>query len=173
MTQNPDDKKKAVVLVGHGAVAKDCPREWVTKLKALEAKRKVTREDPSTEELDLESRIRSWPRTPQNDPYKEGIESLAIRLKPLLNGEMLATAYNEFCAPTLEEAVEDLIAHGACRIKVVPSMMTPGGVHSEVDIPLILEKLRTQHPQVEIQYAWPFKLDLLANLMHEHLKQTR
>ena len=155
----------AVILVGHGAVPGDCPRDLVTRLKALEGSRRATGERPSPEERALDARIRLWPRSPATDPYQAGLEALAARMRPLLGGAALAVAYNEFCAPTLEEAAATLVAEGSRRIAVVPSMLTPGGVHSEVEIPAALGELRRAHPSVRFDYAWPFDLEAVARLL--------
>jgi len=160
---------KGVVLVGHGAVARDCPRALVTKLKSLEAQRCRSGGPPTAEERELDMRIRQWPRTPQNDPYRHGLEALATHLRPRLSGARLALAYNEFCAPTVAAAIEELIADGISDICVVPSMLTPGGAHSEVDIPQSLAPLRVRHPQVTLWYAWPVDLDLIADMLTHHL----
>ncbi|MER3423286.1 MAG: hypothetical protein C4293_08695, partial [Nitrospiraceae bacterium] len=101
-----------VILVGHGAIPKDYPRDLVTKLKALEANRRVAGGEPTSEETELDMHIRRWPRTPETDPYQSGLEALAAHLKVSLNGTRFAIAYNEFCGPTIEEAVEDMIAAG-------------------------------------------------------------
>lgn len=161
--------KKGVVLVGHGAVAKDCPRELVTQLKTLEAQRQATGGSPTSQELELEARIRQWPRTPETDPYRAGLEALAATLHPLLQETLFAIAYLEFCAPTLEDVVDELIVAGATDVIIFPSMLTPGGVHSEVDIPAILVQLRSRYPDVALRYAWPFDLHLLSGLLAEHL----
>jgi hypothetical protein len=42
MLRQADPQKTAVVLVGHGGVPKDYPRELVNRLKALEAQRRAT-----------------------------------------------------------------------------------------------------------------------------------
>jgi sirohydrochlorin cobaltochelatase len=80
-------------------------------------------------------------------------------------------AYNEFCAPTLEESVEELIKKGATLITVTTTMFTPGGSHSEVEIPEILDHLRPQHPGVELRYAWPFDLNLVASTLADQVKR--
>jgi sirohydrochlorin cobaltochelatase len=171
MNESRNNHKKAVILVGHGGVPTDCPREVVTRLKTLEAQRRASGRAPSAEELELDARIRRWPRTAQTDPYRDGLEALAAQLRPLLNGASLAIAYNEFCTPTLEEAVEELIATGAASITVVPSMLTPGGVHSEVEIPETLEHLRVRYPHIELRYAWPVDLTLVACMLAEQLSR--
>jgi sirohydrochlorin cobaltochelatase len=162
-------QRQAVILVGHGGVPTDCPRDLVTRLKTLEAQRRASGRAPSAEELELDRRIRQWPRTPHTDPYRDGLEALAAQLRPLLNGVSLAIAYNEFCAPTLEEAVAELIATGIASVTVIPSMLTPGGVHSEVEIPETLEHLRGQYPRCEFRYAWPVDLALVARMLAEQL----
>ena len=172
MQANTTPHQEAVILVGHGGVPTDCPRELVTRLKTLEAQRRASGCAPSAEEMELDARIRRWPRTPQTDPYRDGLEALAAQLHPLLDGMSLAIAYNEFCAPTLEEAVEELIAAGATSVTVVPSMLTPGGVHSEVEIPETLELLRSRYPQYELRYAWPVDLVLVARMLAEQLSRT-
>ena len=171
MNTQKENPKNAVILVGHGGVPTDCPRELVSRLKTLEAQRRASGRAPSAEELDLDARIRHWPRTPQTDPYRDGLEALAAALRPLLNGASLAAAYNEFCAPTLEEAAEASIAAGATAITVVPSMLTPGGVHSEVEIPETLERLRQLHPGIEFRYAWPVDLTLVARMLADQLSR--
>ncbi len=105
-----DGMRKAVVLVGHGGVPKDYPHYLVITLQRLEAQRLGTGGDPSEEERELDRRIRHWPRTPRTEPYKYGLESQVAHLKGMLDGTLFALAYNEFCAPTLEEAVEEVIA---------------------------------------------------------------
>lgn len=163
--------QKAVILVGHGGLPKDCPREIIQQFKQLESARKASGKPATAQERDLEKRIREWPRTPENDPYKAGLEQLAERLEPLLEGAPLVLAYNEFCAPTVEDAVADLTARGVSRITVVPTMLTPGGSHSEIEIPEILDDLRARHPALEIRYAWPTDLGLLARMLADHLKK--
>ncbi|MGH7788291.1 MAG: sirohydrochlorin chelatase [Candidatus Binatia bacterium] len=160
----------AIVLVGHGGVPTDYPREQVRRLKALEGQREAAGGPLSDEERALDARIRQWPRTALSDPYRAGLEALASALRPLLDGTPLHLAYNEFCAPSLEEAVAALLADGARRLTVVPSMLTPGGSHAEIDIPRALAHLRTAHPGVELHYAWPVDLSLLARFFATHLK---
>lgn len=166
--------RRAVILVGHGSPPADCPRELVMRLKGLEGRRAAAGGPPgapSVEERELDARIRAWPRTPENDPYRAGIERLASELAPLLGGAELTVAYNEFCAPTLAEAVAAAVARGAAEITVVPSMLTPGGVHSEVEIPEAIAHLRAEHPSILLRYAWPFDLGQVARLLAAHVSR--
>jgi sirohydrochlorin cobaltochelatase len=162
---------RAVVLVGHGGVPRDYPRERLTRLRGLEARRRATGAPPSPEEVALETELRQWPRTPANDPYQAGLESLAAQLRPRLEPTRLVLAYNEFCAPTVAEAVRELAAAGVTDIVAVPSMLTPGGVHAERDIPEIVDALRAEFPHLSLRYAWPFAGEHLASLFVDHLRQ--
>jgi sirohydrochlorin cobaltochelatase len=163
--------RRAIVLVGHGGVPTDCPHELVRKLKQLEAQRRAAGKPMSAEERELDQKIRRWPRTPQNDPYKGGLESLAAQLRPLLKRDRLVIAYNEFCAPTLAEAVEELVKDGIWDVTVVSSMFTAGGAHAEIEIPETVRKLKRVHPNATIRYAWPFDQQLVAGMLATHLKQ--
>ncbi|MCF8723783.1 sirohydrochlorin cobaltochelatase [Nitrospina gracilis] len=163
------ESKRAVVLVGHGGLPKDCPPDWVSRLKQLEGQRKGTGQPPTAEEMDLDRQIRNWPRTPENDPYHHGLQRLSERLEPRVAPAKLVVAYNEFCAPTVLEAVEKLVEAGFTHVTVVPTMFTPGGSHSELEIPELLTTLRSQFPDLDLQYAWPFDLDTLAGFLADHL----
>ncbi len=159
-----------MLLVGHGAPPSDAPPGLARRVKGLESQRRAAGGGPpSAEEAALDAELRAWPRTPANDPYREGLLRLAERLRPLLGGAPLALAFNEFCAPTIAQAVAELAAAGAERIVVVPTMMTPGGVHSELEIPEELAALRERHPGLAIDYAWPFDLDAVARLLAERV----
>jgi sirohydrochlorin cobaltochelatase len=171
MSHDGEKTRTAVILIGHGGVPADCPRALVTRLKTLEAQRLASGQAPSAEELELDKRLRHWPRTPQSDPYRHGLEALAATLRPLLDETVLAIAYNEFCTPTLEEAAEALITAGATSITTIPSMLTPGGVHSEVEIPQTLDRLRQRYPDITFQYAWPIDLTLVARMMVDQLRR--
>jgi len=162
---------RGVVLVGHGGIPKDCPQDFVTRLKRLEAQRRAAKQPPSQEELELDHKIRHWPRTALTDPYQSGLQAVAARLAPHLKGVLFGLAYNEFCAPTLEEAVEDLVEKGATEITVTTTMFTPGGSHSEVEIPEILEHLRPTYPNVALRYAWPFDLELVATTLATQIQR--
>jgi sirohydrochlorin cobaltochelatase len=160
---------RGVILVGHGGIPKGCPQELVTKLKRLEAQRRAAGTPMSAEERALDTRIRQWPRTPETDPYQSGLEALAAQLRANLGEVLFAVAYNEFCAPRLEESVEELIKKGATHITVTTTMFTPGGAHSEIEIPEILEQLRKQYPDIVLRYAWPFDLSMVAKLLQEQV----
>ena len=176
MPEASESERIAVVLAGHGVPANDCPPELVGEMMGLEW-RKGGPGDAETQQRiharvkELDAKIRNWPRDNGNDPYRDGLEELAEVFKPLLPGTMFAIGYNEFCAPSVPEAIESVIQAGATRVLVVPTMMTPGGVHSEKDIPREIEKMRQSYPEVQLDYVWPFELKDVAVLLSTHVQK--
>ena len=59
-------------------------------------------------------------------------------------------AFQDFMTPTLEAAVTQVVARGARRIVLVPLFMAQGG-HLKQDLPLLVGKIRQQHPQIELR----------------------
>ncbi|MBS2014047.1 MAG: hypothetical protein JST00_14250 [Deltaproteobacteria bacterium] len=161
---------RVVILVGHGAPPTDCPPDLVARLKRLESeRRRAKRAAPSDEEAELDARIRRWPRTDATDPYRAGVESLGRALSTTLGpGGRVVVAFNEFCAPSLEDAVAEAVAAGATQVTVVPTMLTRGGVHSEVEIPETIASLAQRFPELSLRYAWPFDDAKLAALLAAH-----
>jgi sirohydrochlorin cobaltochelatase len=117
----------------------------------------------SDEEMELDQKVRSWPRNPATDPYKAGIDAIAERLRARVG--RVVVAFNEFCAPSLEEAVHELVSNGVLQVTVVTTMLTPGGMHSEIEIPESVLALQHAYPEIRIRYAWPFDLDAVAGLL--------
>jgi sirohydrochlorin cobaltochelatase len=162
---------EAVLLVGHGAVPKDAPRELVTELKQLEKARRGTPEPPSAREVELDRTLREWPRNERNDPYRAGLLRAAEALRARVAPVEVEVAFNEFCAPSIRDAVDRLVADRVKRIRVISAMVTPGGNHSEVDIPEELAAARKRHPSVAIDYLWPVDPELLGDFFARLLEQ--
>lgn len=59
-------------------------------------------------------------------------------------------AFLEVMTPTLEQAVERVQAQGAKRVVLVPLFMAQGG-HLKQDLPQLAQRIREQHPQLELQ----------------------
>lgn len=164
----------AVVLVGHGSPATDCPPELVGELMSLE-----WHSGPSSAQgshharaAELDAKIRNWPRHSGNDPYKTGLERLGETLRPFLPTDRLIIAYNEFCSPSISQAIDQAVQLGAGKILVISSMVTPGGIHSEKDIPRDVERSRQNHPGISIEYLWPFDLRQVAELFASHIQRA-
>ena len=164
---------EAVVLIGHGGTATDTPKAMVGELKRLEAERQARRETKMSErEAELDKIVREWPRTPQTDAYKYGVEEIAKALAPKLGGRKLVTAYNEFCTPSVEDAIEALVKEGFTRVSLISTMFTRGGIHAECEIPGIVIEAKKRHPGVVVEYAWPFDADFLADFLSAQLSRS-
>ncbi len=165
-----ETSKQAVILAGHGGLPSDIPPKVVESFMRIHKQRVRTGTPITSEEKELDSTIRNWQRTPESDPYKTGLENLASHLAPRLENFILKTAYNEFCYPSIEQAAEELAAEGVTKIIIVTTMLTPGGSHSEKEIPEETEALRQKYPDIDFQYAWPFDLEIFSNLLADHIK---
>lgn len=155
----------AVLLVGHGGLPSDLPRDWVAEQRRLEAERRARGDAvPSPRERELDRRIRDFPRTEETDPYLAGLTRVAAELRALLPAQRVELAFNEFCAPSIADALHALATSGVRRVVVLSTMITPGGGHSERDIPEALAEARTQHPELDLDYAWPFDARAVAGL---------
>jgi sirohydrochlorin cobaltochelatase len=121
---------------------------------------------------ELDAAIRNWPRRSENDPYREGLERVTQVLAGLIPQARVMAAYNEFCRPSLTEAIAQVVAEGARRVFVIPSMLTPGGLHSEQDVPQELARARAAHPNTTITYVWPFETASIASLLAEHVRRA-
>ena len=114
--------------------------------------------------------MRAWPRTPDNDPFHAGTQELAGHLRQVTGLEVIA-GFNEFCAPSLDEAL-DQAAGRADSVVVVTPMMTRGGEHSEIDIPAAIERARERHPRLAIRYAWPFETGAVAQFLAAQITRS-
>ena len=126
----------------------------------------------SPREAELDKQVREWPRTPETDPYKSGVEAIAEKLAPKLSCRRLVTAYNEFCAPSVEAAIETLVGEGFGRIVLISTMFTRGGIHAECEIPGLVIEAKKKHPGVVVEYAWPFDADFIANFLASQLARV-
>jgi sirohydrochlorin cobaltochelatase len=145
----------------------------IGELKRLEAERKARREGAmGSREAELDKQVREWPRTPETDPYKFGVEEIAKALAPKLGGRKLVAAYNEFCAPSVEDAIDGLVKDGFTRISLISTMYTRGGVHAECEIPGIVIESKKKYPGVAVEYAWPFEPAFIADFLAGQLARA-
>ncbi len=161
-------EKIMIVLAMHGVPPNDFPRHEMAELFGLHARLEHAagpeRAALERRHAELDAKVRAWPRTAQNDLYHAGSQALASHLSRATGHEVIV-GFNEFCAPDLDEALDRAIVHGAEKVIVVTPMMTPGGEHSEVDIPEAIRRAQTQHPEIPIVYAWPFEAPEVAHFL--------
>ena len=160
--------KTIVILAMHGAPPNDFPKHELAEFFSLYGSPEHTSETdsvaPKHRYAELEASIRAWPRTEQNDPFYHASQDLAIHLSRATGHEVIV-GFHEFCAPNLDEALEQAITQGVDKVIVITPMMTRGGEHSEVDIAAAVERAKTLHPDIPIIYAWPFEVSEIAQFL--------
>lgn len=158
--------KSVVVLAMHGAPANDFPREELDEYFSL--RRRWERGDLQSEVLrkrclELEGAIRDWPRTAFNDPFFSGSLDLASRLEKTVGREVIL-GFDEFCAPSLDDTLNQA-AERFRKVIIVTPVMTRGGEHAEREIPSIIQIARERHPQILFVYVWPFDAKSIAEFL--------
>ena len=157
--------KTIIVLAAHGAPATDYSRGKIGMLMALESMPGLVNRVGLLQRLKaaLDRTVRFWPRTPANDPYRQGVDALAERIAAQTGHEVIP-GYLEFCAPDIGASIDKAIGRGADRVIVATTMTTRGGEHSEVEIRDIVAAAQMRHPSAQVLYAWPFDTDRVARL---------
>lgn len=157
MSEKKDAAGAVIVLAMHGAPPLDFPKDELTEFFSLHAR--LGHSGGALENLrrryaELEAKMRGWPRTTDNDPFYAGSMELAEHLRRETGLDVIL-GFNEFCSPSLVEAL-DQAAGAAQKILVITPMMTRGGEHSAVDIPEAIRGAQQKHPRKEFVYVWPF-----------------
>ena len=84
------------------------------------------------------------------DPeWARPFEAIRERVRAKRPEYRIELAFLEFMAPTLDEAIDAVIAEGALCVTVFPLFMAEGG-HVRRDVPKILDDLRAKHPRIPI-----------------------
>ena len=163
--------KTIVVLAMHGAPPLDFPLEEMREYFQLQGRERQHSHSAgdSARFKELETRMRNFPRTESNDPFWRGSRELAEELEKACRLPVLV-AFNEFCAPSLEEAFDRAAESGAQKVIVVTPMMTRGGEHAESDIPASIDRGRQRHPGLTFIYAWPFPPEDIAAFLAKKIK---
>ncbi|MHA1906572.1 MAG: sirohydrochlorin chelatase [Candidatus Thorarchaeota archaeon] len=169
--------KTIIVLAMHGVPPKGFPEMEIAEMFRLHMQLEHMPIDETNPILkrhrELDSKVRNWTRTPENDPYWAASNEIARLLVEKTNSRVVV-GFNEFCAPSILEAIDQAASESPDRIVVVTPMMTRGGEHSEVDIPEAIDQAKEKHNSIEIVYAWPFDssavVELLSNQIDSHLQ---
>ena len=77
-------------------------------------------------------------------------EAIAAHMRTQHTDGPVALAYLELMQPGLPEAVEALVRAGCQAITVVPMFLGAGG-HVRRDLPALMERLRADHPGVQLR----------------------
>jgi sirohydrochlorin cobaltochelatase len=166
--------KIAVVLAMHGVPPRDFPKGEMMELFGLHHRLSQAsdseRDALKSRHDQLETRMRNWPRTAENDPFHSASFEIAHALEEILETDVFV-GFNEFCAPTIEESIGKAASQSPDRIIVTTPMMTRGGEHSEQDIPQAIQRAQELYPDVEIVYAWPYSISDVAGFLAKHIKR--
>ena len=165
--------KTVIVLAMHGMTPKDYPID--EKKEFLKLHSQVDAGGLSAEQLqrhdELDRKMRNWPRTPKNDPYNEAAVEMARNLERC-SGNEVVLGYNEFCAPSLQDAFAIAAGKNADRVIAVTPMMTRGGNHSEEEIPAEVAAAQSRFPNIRFEYAWPFNSVRIAEFLSLHITES-
>jgi sirohydrochlorin cobaltochelatase len=167
-------EKTIIVLAMHGEPPRDFPKDKFGAFFRLQTRLEFGEalgRELQDEFAELDSEMRHWPRTPENDPFYFGSQEMAQHLSRA-TGYQVLLGFNEFCAPPLDEAIDEAAARKPSKIIIITPMMTPGGGHSEEDIPALAKQAQERHPDVSIVYAWPFDPSKAAQFLAEQIDRV-
>ncbi len=87
----------------------------------------------------------------RKDSSNEEVKALGEKVKSLQNKHyaFVMTAFLEFAAPSLEESMLSCVEKGVSEIVILPYFLASGN-HVTRDIPEVVEKIQTAHPQIKI-----------------------
>ena len=160
--------KTTIILAMHGAPPNDFPQHELAEMLGLHNRIEhiVGSERTALERRydELNAKMRAWPRTAQNDPFFVASHELATALDQATRCEVIV-GFNEFCAPSLDAALDQAAAQAAERVMVITPMMTRGGEHSEVDIPAAVQRAQERHREIRFVYVWPFEVNEVAEFL--------
>jgi len=163
-----------VILAMHGIPPADFPRKELAEFFDLAGRigRAEAQDLRSLEDryAYLDRKMRNWPRNKKNDPYQAASQELAEKISEASGLEVIV-GYNEFCAPSLAEALQSAASGGADKMVVATPMMTRGGEHAEKDIPAAIGEFSKANPNIQIVYAWPFDTRGVARFLADHISR--
>jgi sirohydrochlorin cobaltochelatase len=163
-----------VILATHGSPPRDFPPKELREFFELHVRfgdGKGPESPAKARYVELESKMRAWKRNSENDPFYVSSLELAKYMEKQLQLPVF-TAFNEFCAPTVLEAICDTAEQGADRVIVVSSMLTRGGEHAEVDIREAVQEASKKYPETEIVFAFPFPGKDIARFLSEQVRRA-
>ena len=172
-TAQATTQKTVIVLAMHGEPPNDFPRDEFASFFALHARLHyagAADDDLHHRYAVLDAKMRGWARTAENDPFYVASQQMAKQLRETTGLEVVV-GFNQFCGPTVEQAIEKAVARKAENIVVITPMMTPGGIHAEIQIPAAVKQAQERHSGVSIRYAWPFDLSEVAEFLAKRIYQ--
>lgn len=107
--------------------------------------------------------------------WSKTLGDLQERVRSRLPDARVSIAFLEFQAPALDIALAEAVAQGCLHIDIVPVFWASGG-HVANDLPPLLDRIRTQHPQVQLALLpvlseLPGLLDFVAEVIASNRKR--
>ncbi|MDZ5473009.1 sirohydrochlorin chelatase [Bacillus sp. 31A1R] len=98
-------------------------------------------------------------------------ESFIQETLELIDVPIKAFGYLENATPSIIEAIENCVEQGATEISVIPVLLLPG-IHSNIDIPVEMEKGKKKFPYIQFRYGEPLGSDpIVANIILSRLEE--
>ena len=168
--------KMIIVLAMHGMPPKDFPRSEIAEMMELHKKLETTTVDNTSKMkhrfIELDNKMRNWPRNNENDPFYFSSKEMALQLTEKTKCEV-NVGFNEFCSPSLETALTETAMKKPDKILVVTPMLTRGGTHTEKDIPNTIKNVQKRYKEVPIVYAWPYDIYEVTEFLTNHVLKFR
>ena len=82
--------------------------------------------------------------------WRTPIEAVATTIRERQPGALVRCAYLELCEPSLPDAANDFVAAGCGHLRIFPLFLGVGK-HAREDLPLLIEEIRSAHPEVGIE----------------------
>ena len=165
-------EKIKIVLAMHGSPPIDFPGEEMAffygiHLKVEHAPDSVDVETKKLAEA-IEEKMKCWPRTEENDPYYTSGMKIGENIQKVTGIETFV-GFNEFCNPSIQDALLEALERNPNEIYITTTMVTPGGEHQEVEIPEAINEIAVKYPDVKFVYVWPYNLLSVAEFIGNHL----
>jgi sirohydrochlorin ferrochelatase len=79
----------------------------------------------------------------------------------------------ELASPTIDDGIRRCVERGATRIAVLPLLLLTAG-HAKKDIPLELEKIKEQYPDITIDYGRPLGVhEEIVDILIERIREKQ
>ena len=101
----------------------------------------------------------------------EEATSLIERVQAKVNIPLQETCFLELADPDISEGFRKLVHQGATEISVIPVLLLSAG-HYYKDIPVEIERLKTQFPNIKINYGKPLGVQKrLTEILKQRLEE--
>ncbi|HUT80189.1 MAG TPA: CbiX/SirB N-terminal domain-containing protein [Candidatus Bathyarchaeia archaeon] len=171
---NSPKKGIKIVLAMHGSPPKDFPMDEMAFFYGIHLRLEHNPQSVDNETkkraLAIEEKMKNWPRTYENDPYFTSSIEIGKNVEEITGYETLV-GFNEFCNPAVKDVLLKALETNPNTIFVTTPMITPGGEHSEIDIPETITAISKDYPNTKIIYAWPFDLVDVANFLSNQIRK--